>query len=188
MEVRARVLDAGRWTPASTLARDVAPPLGVSRSDAQTVAPVVAATPVDAVSGAIAAVVWPQRRRTADGPVDEVAAAVWDATLGWSPGRTVSRPPGEEAGVPAVAADDSGRIVVAWESLIGDRQTARVATLSPSRSGARAPECCADLVPAGQEASAPALATTSDSTVAVWVGTSRGSIEAADLPVAATCA
>lgn len=186
MEVWARVLHEGRWTDATTLARDVDQPLGIARSDAQSVSPAVAAAPSGGLPAELATVTWPQRRSAPEGTVEEVVAAVWDGPSGWSPPRPVSRPPREQAGIPAVAVDGTGRIVLAWESLVGDRQTARVAVL-PGLT-ATATECCADLVPPGQEASAPRVATTpDDSAVAIWVGTNRGSIHTMDVPIASTC-
>lgn len=184
MDVRARVLSDGAWTGVTTLATGVGRPAGLSRSDTQSLAPAVAAGPLGATGRPGAAAAWSQRRSTSDGPVEEVVASVWDPTTGWSSPDPVSRPPAEQAGGAAVAAGRSGHLVMAWESLVGDRQTVRVGATGGTPGGAAV--CCADLVPPGEEASGPRLAVTPDgAAVAVWVGTNRFSIQTADVP--ATC-
>jgi hypothetical protein len=170
----ARVLDlddgpvgdgSARWSPERTLTAGVRLPRGTARSDVGSVAP-AAAVGADGT----AVVAWPQRR----GAVEEVLTATWSAGDGWSDARPVSRPPAEQGGSPAVAVTSGGAPVVAWESLVGDRQTVRVAGIDTG--------CCAALTPPGSEASAPRLAPGPDGSVtAVWVGANRGSIETADV-------
>ncbi|MGF1664350.1 MAG: hypothetical protein ACFCVG_18115, partial [Kineosporiaceae bacterium] len=179
----ARVRDGTGWTDERQLTSGVELPRGEARSDVGSVAPAAAVG-----AGGTAAVVWPQRR----GSAEEVRAATWTRDGGWSPSRAVSAPPGEQAGSPAVTVGPAGRVALAWESLVGDRQTVRVTTGDDiddigdigdigdvgdvgDRTG------CA-LTGAGREASAPRLAAGPEGSVtAVWVGANRGSVETADV-------